>query len=91
MRKILKMDKFSNLKNKKVVETDTSKFKNDNFSVIGYDDTDIIISNDEMIILPYLRDDGFILMKYQKTPAFNFKYKNVQNTGRYLSDVYAFR
>jgi ADP-ribose pyrophosphatase YjhB (NUDIX family) len=88
------MDKFSSLKMEKdVVPQDTSKFKNDDFSVIGYDESDIILSKDEMIILPYLRDDGFILMKYQKTPAFNYKYKEVssyQNTEHFLACIKGF-
>ena len=80
------MDKFSNLKIQKdeEVKDDTSKFKNDNFSVIDYNENDIILSKDEMIILPYLKDDGFILMKFQKTPAFSYKYKETHKDYEYF-------
>jgi hypothetical protein len=85
------MDKFSSLKMEKEEEVkDTSKFKNDDFSVIGYDNSDIILSKDELIILPYLRDDGFILLKYSKTPAFSYKYKDIgsyKNTSFFLTCI----
>lgn len=85
------MDKFSNLKiEKEEPKKDTSKFKNDDFSVIDYNDNDIILSKDELVILPYLKDDGFILMKYQKIPAFNYKYKDIgtyNNTEYFLSCI----
>jgi len=72
------MEKFSKVKSEKKTGTDKneSKYKNDNFSVITYNDIDVISSTDTMVILPYLRDDGFILMKYQKFPAFSYRYKD---------------
>jgi hypothetical protein len=80
------MDKFSNLKIEKTEEKkDDSKFKNDDFSVITYNESDIILSKDTMVILPYLKEDGFVLMKYQKTPAFSYKYKDV---GTYKNTEY---
>lgn len=78
------MDKFSSLKMTKDDEKEnSSKYINDNFSVIEYDGSDIILSKDELVILPYLRDDGFILMKYDKIPAFSYKYKDM---GTYRSN-----
>lgn len=74
------MDKFSSLKMKEdKVQKDTFKYKNDDFEVIDYDESDIILSKDEMVILPYLKDDGFILMKYEKIPAFSYKYKDISS------------
>jgi hypothetical protein len=72
------MEKFSNLKPEKE-KKDESKFKNDNFSIIDYNKSDIILSKDELVILPYFKDDGFILMKYEKTPAFSYKYKDLMS------------
>lgn len=74
------MDKFSSLKMKEdKVQKDSFKYKNDDFEVIDYDESDIILSKDEMVILPYLKDDGFILMKYEKIPAFSYKYKDISS------------
>ena len=61
------------------VQKDSFKYKNDDFEVIDYDESDIILSKDEMVILPYLKDDGFILMKYEKIPAFSYKYKDISS------------
>lgn len=74
------MDKFSTLKTKEEkTQKDSFKYKNDDFEVVDYDESDIILSKDEMIILPYLKDDGFILMKYEKVPAFSYKYKDISS------------
>lgn len=71
------MDKFSKVQSEKTPEKEnTSKYQNDNFSVLTYNDNDIITSKDTMVILPYLQDDGFILMNYQKSPAFSYRYKD---------------
>jgi hypothetical protein len=71
------MDKFSKIEKEKAPEKkDTSKYANDEFSVLTYNENDIISSKDTMVILPYLKDDGFILMNYQKAPAFSYRYKD---------------
>ena len=71
------MDKFSKVRSeKKEPVKNDSKYKNDDFSIITYNNNDIISSKDTMVILPYLKDDGFILMKYNKFPAFSYRYKD---------------
>ena len=71
------MDKFSKIRTEKTeLEKNESKYKNDDFSVITFNNKDIILSKDTLVILPYLRDDGFILMNYQKSPAFSYRYKD---------------
>jgi len=85
------MEKFSKKRLEKAEpEKNESKYKNDNFSVITFNDKDVILSKDKMIILPYLRDDGFILMKYKKFPAFSYRYKDnatYQNEQFYVSCI----
>jgi hypothetical protein len=66
------------------VPKDTSKYKNDDFSIIDYNENDIMISKDELVILPYLKDDGFVLMKYQSIPAFSYKYKDTYSNSEYF-------
>lgn len=71
------MDKFSNIKkNEPKRETNEDLFKNDELSIIKFNDKDIIISKDQVVILPLFKDEGFMLLKYEKLPAFKFKYKD---------------
>lgn len=71
------MDKFSKIKkNEEKREKNEDLFKNDKMSIINFDDDDIIISADKMVILPYFKDEGFFLLKYEKCPTFKFKYKD---------------
>jgi len=71
------MDKFTNIKkNETKRESNENLFKNDEMSIIKFDEKDIITSQDQVVILPLFRDEGFFLMKYDKLPAFKFKYKN---------------
>lgn len=71
------MEKFSNIKKSEDKrEQNEDLFKNDEMSIIKFDDKDIITSLDQMVILPYFKDEGYFLLKYEKLPAFKFKYKN---------------
>ena len=85
------MEKFTKMKvEEKTIDKDNSLFKNDTMKIIKYDNMDIILSNSIVVILPYLKDEGYILLNYEKLPAFNFKYKNVSefnNIDYYLSCI----
>jgi hypothetical protein len=71
------MDKFTNIKKNEIKrETNEDLFKNDEMSIIKFDQKDIITSKDQVVILPLFKDEGFVLMKYEKLPAFKFKYKD---------------
>ena len=71
------MEKFSNIKKNKVKrEENEDLFKSDEMSIIKFDDKNIITSVDQIVILPYFKDDGFFLLKYEKLPAFKFKFKD---------------
>ena len=71
------MEKFTNVKkNEPKTEANEDLFKNDEISIIKFDEKDIIISNAQIVILPYFKDEGFFLLKYEKCPAFKFKYKD---------------
>lgn len=71
------MDKFSNIKKNEIKrEVNEDLFKNDEMAIIKFDDKDIITSKDQVVILPFFKDEGFILLKYEKLPAFKFKYKD---------------
>ena len=71
------MEKFTKIKkNEPKREENEDLFKNDEISIIKFDEKDIIISNAQVVILPYFKDEGFILLKYEKCPAFKFKFKD---------------
>jgi hypothetical protein len=87
------MEKFTKIKkNEPKREENEDLFKNDDMSIIKFDDTDIISSTDQIVILPYFKDEGFILLKYEKLPAFKFKYKDkaeFNNIDYYLTTIKA--
>ena len=71
------MEKFTKIKkNEPQREENEERFKNDDMSIIKFDDKDIIISNARVVVLPYFKDEGFVLLKYEKCPAFKFKFKD---------------
>ena len=73
------MEKFTKIKkNEPKREENENLFKNDEMSIIKFDEKDIITSKDLVVILPFLKDEGFFLMKYEKCPAFKFKYKDIR-------------
>ena len=71
------MEKFTNIKkNAPKREENEDLFKNDEMTIIKFDDKDIITSKDQVVILPFFKDEGYFLLKYEKLPAFKFKFKN---------------
>lgn len=71
------MKKFTKIKRSEIKrEENEDLFNNDNMSIIKFDDKDIIITKAQVVILPYFKDESFILLKYEKCPAFKFKYKD---------------
>lgn len=85
------MEKFTKIKkNEPKREGNEDLFKNDDMSIIKFDETDIITSIDQIVILPFFRDEGFFLLKYEKLPAFKFKYKDkaeFSNIDYYLTSI----
>lgn len=71
------MEKFTKIKKNELKrEENEDLFKSDEMSIIKFDDKNIITSLDQVVILPYLKDEGYFLLKYEKLPAFKFKYKD---------------
>ena len=71
------MEKFTKIKkNEPKTSENEDLFKNDEISIIKFDEKDIIISNAQIVILPFFKDEGYMLLKYEKCPAFKFKYKD---------------
>lgn len=85
------MLKFTKIKKDELKREDNENiFNNDEISIIKFDDKEIVSSKDQIIILPYFSDDSFFLMKYEKLPAFRFKYQNkseYNNIKYYLTSI----
>jgi hypothetical protein len=73
------MKKFTKIKK------DTPVSPKDNQFIINYKDWNMINDKDIVVILPYFKDDGFILLRNEYVPTYNYKlkdkseYRNVYN------------
>jgi 8-oxo-dGTP pyrophosphatase MutT (NUDIX family) len=52
------------------------KYKGDVLKVIGYKDYEFVSEAHMVVILPYLRDEGFILMRHEYVPTYQYFYKD---------------
>lgn len=52
------------------------KFKGDYLKVIGYNNFEFVSEAHMVVILPYLRDDGFILLRHEYVPTYQYFYKD---------------
>jgi len=73
------MEKFTRIdkKEKKKIQPE-SKYVGKDINIIEYDNWDIIIGKDKIAILPYLKDEGFILLRYENIPAYQYKYQKIE-------------
>jgi len=73
------INKFSNLdKNKDTTkDNDNLKYKGDYLNVVSYKEYDIVEEPSMVIIVPYLRDEGYILLRHEFVPTYQYFYKDV--------------
>jgi len=86
------MDKFTKLKrvDKKNINVEIPKYNGKDINIIEYKEWDIINGKDKVAILPYLKDDGYILLRYENIPTYHYKYKDEQeykNVFNFLSII----
>lgn len=72
------MEKFTQIENKPIIPEDEQLFNGKYLDIIKYKDTEILKTNDKVVILPYFRDEGTFLMRLEYTPA--YQYKNLNNS-----------
>jgi len=81
------MKKFTKIKKLPIDEIQNNETED---LMIRYKDWDIVNDKDTIAILPYFKDDGYILIRNEYIPTYNFKlrikneYKNIFN---YLSVI----
>ena len=52
------------------------KYKGDYLKVVGYKNFEFVSEAHMVAILPYLRDEGFILLRHEYIPTYQYFYKN---------------
>lgn len=73
------INKFSNLdKNKDTTKKDDNlKYKGDYLNIVSYKEYEIVEEPDMVIIVPYLRDEGYILLRHEFIPTYQYYYKDI--------------
>jgi len=74
-------EKFTNIEKTtssttKLEEDTDVKYKGDYLKVIGYKNFEFVSEPHMVVILPYLRDEGFILLRHEYIPTFQYFYKD---------------
>ena len=74
-------EKFTNIEKSsgttKVEEQDTDvKYKGEYLKVVGYKNYEFVSEPHMVVILPYLRDEGFILLRHEYVPTYQYFYKD---------------
>lgn len=81
----------------KIQKTDSKKpgdianmYTGKDMNIISYKEWDIIKGKDKLVILPFFKDDGHILLTYENIPTFQYRYKNVEgykNVTNFLTTI----
>jgi len=86
------MEKFTNVKKSEIVQAQKDK---DAVVYDGYlkvrkeDDWEYVVEKDCVVCLIYMKDEGYVLMRSEPVPPWQYKYKNKvqQLSGRFLTVV----
>ena len=75
------MQKFSKLNKDTNRETTDSyiKYEGDFLKIIQYKDYEFVSEPHMVIILPYLRDEGYVLLRHEPIPTYQYHYKNIDD------------
>ena len=73
--KFTNIEKTSSTTNSEEKDTNI-KFKGDYLKVIGYKNFEFVSEAHMVVILPYLRDEGFILLRHEYIPTYQYFYKD---------------
>jgi len=74
------MEKYSVISKKPIEKEENNlMFKGNKTNILNYQDNEIILEKDTIAILPYFKDEGFILMKHEYNLAYQYKLKNFNN------------
>lgn len=72
-------EKFTNIEKKSgttIQQDNDIKFKGDYLKVINYKGYEFVSEPHMVVILPYLRDEGFIVLRHEYVPTYQYFYKD---------------
>jgi 8-oxo-dGTP pyrophosphatase MutT (NUDIX family) len=73
-------EKFTNIEKTSGTTTEAKdtdvKFKGDYLKVVGYKNFEFVSEAHMVVVLPYLRDEGFILLRHEYVPTYQYFYKD---------------
>jgi 8-oxo-dGTP pyrophosphatase MutT (NUDIX family) len=84
------MDKFSNIDKILKTPNDSNIAYNGKYlQVINYKNWEILKEKDKIIILPFFKDEGFILLRHEYIPTYQFGYTNtyLKNTSNFITVI----
>lgn len=86
------MDKFSKVQKEGIPEKEDIKiiFEEKDLKIVNYKDTNIVEEKDLIVILPYIKYEGIIILKHEYIPAYNYFYRHndqFKNVYNYLSVI----
>jgi len=58
------------------IKNDEIVYENDFMKVINYKDWTFVEESDRIVVLPYVKDEGFVFLRAEVIPTWNYKYKN---------------
>jgi len=71
------MEKFTKYSKNLPIEEESEIIFKDRFDVIKYRDWSIIDESDMITVIPYFKDEGFVLLRSEWIPTYQLKYKDV--------------
>lgn len=74
---IKKFSKIDTVAPENTVDIDNTLFKGEHLKVVSYKDYEIVLEPHMVVILPYLRDEGYVLLRHEYIPTYQYYYKDV--------------
>jgi 8-oxo-dGTP pyrophosphatase MutT (NUDIX family) len=72
------MDKFSKLNLNNEINLEENSGKTGSIKIINYKEWDFVEEKDMVAILPYFVDDGYIYLRLEPVPTYQYGYRNDQ-------------
>ena len=69
-----------------------NKYTGDFLNIVNYKNWDIVNFPDSVIMLPYMKHEGYVLLRLEQIPTYEYKYKSTahpefKNTNMYLTSI----
>lgn len=84
------MEKFTKIKKQPQAQIPAPAYQGKNFTVTSHEENEMINESDTVVILPYFKDEGFILLKHENVASYKYRYKDDlknKNLDRFLTVI----